>query len=328
MEIPMKKILSALLSILIISLSLASCNTRQEQVYPVTVNGTPIDSEIFSYFLDSTWNTAEALGTRDGRITQATYMCIRYVAVNSTFTAYGLSLTDDEKVNISDTANVLWNMFGKYYEGIGVSKQTFLKIKTYEAYIEKLRTAFYDKGGTDEISDAVLRGILQENFVAFRYVRTPLKNIDVYGNESELSAEDVNLLNSVYNTAAGQVTTSYGIDNAYNTIVKSFPLSERSFETKVIDRNDNEFPAVFYDTVKAQTENTVKIFQYGDSVYLVYKVNILAEGVIFSDLREECLRIVSEEPLQSKINIMCNAYQSVRDTATVKDIYERVANNR
>ena len=324
----MKRILSLLLILLTVCLPLCACNGQEAEIYPITVNGTPIDSEIFSFFLDSVWNNAQSMGTRDGRITQATYMCIRYVAVNSTFAAYGLSLTDDEKANISDTGNVLWNMFGKYYEGIGVSKQTFMKIKTYEAYIETLRTAFFDKGGTDEISDAVLRGVLQENFVAFRYVRTPLKNIDVYGNESELTAEDVNLLNSVYNTAAAQVTASYGIDNAYNTVSKSFPLSERSYETIVIDNEDNEFPKIFFDTVKAQNDGTVKTFQYGDSVYLVYKVNILSEAVIFSDLRDECLRIVSEEPLQSRINVICNAYQSVRDTAAVKEIYEKVAGNR
>ena len=124
------------------------------------------------------------------------------------------------------------------------------------------------------------------------------------------------------------MTASYGIDNAYNTVSKSFPLSERSYETIVIDNEDNEFPKIFFDTVKAQNDGTVKTFQYGDSVYLVYKVNILSEAVIFSDLRDECLKIVSEEPLQSRINVMCNAYQSVRDTAAVKEIYEKVAGNR
>ena len=63
-------------------------------------------------------------------------------------------------------------------------------------------------------------------------------------------------------------------------------------------------------------------------VYLVYKINILTEPLVFADLRTECLRLVSEEPLQSKINIMCNAYQSVRDTALVSNIFERVAENR
>lgn len=322
----MKKIISVFLIILMLALS--ACTAGDTESYPITVNGTPIDAEIFSYFLDSVWDKPEASGTRDGRITEATYMCIRYVAVNSTFVSSGLTLTDADKVQISDNANVLWNMFGEYYEKIGVSKQTYVKIKTYEAYIEKLRTAFFDKGGTDEISDAVLRGALQENYVAFKFVRTPLKNIDVYGNVSPLTDEEIGKLNTVYNKAASSVASSYGIDKAYDEIVKEFPLSERTYETKVIDRNDHEFPAIFFDTVKAQGEGTVKIFQYGEDVYLVYKINILTEPLIFGDLRTECLRIVSEEPLQSKINIMCNAYQSVRDTALVSRIFEKVANKR
>ncbi len=322
----MKKIISVLLAILIFTLS--ACTKTEKEAYPITVNGTPIDSEIFSYFLDSVWDKPEAAGSRDGRITEATYMCIRYVAVNSTFVSSGLILSDSDKVAISDNANVLWNMFGAYYEKIGVSKQTYIKIKTYEAYIEKLRTAFFDKGGTDEISDAVLRGVLMENYVAFKFVRTPLKNIDVYGNESPLNDEEIAKLNAVYNKAVSSVASSYGIDKAYDEIAREFPLSERTFETKVIDRNDHEFPAIFFDTVKAQGEGTVRIFQYGEEVYLVYKINILSEAIIFSDLRSRCLKIVSEEPLQSKINIMCNAYQSVRDTAVVKNIYEKVAENR
>ena len=60
----------------------------------------------------------------------------------------------------------------------------------------------------------------------------------------------------------------------------------------------------------------------------VEKINIINDGAIFAELRSDCLKLISEEPLQSKINIMCNAYQSVRDTALVKKIYEKVAENR
>ena len=326
----MKKIISILLILVITLTALSSCNTEKEEeiTYPITVSGVPIDSEIFSYFLDSVWNNAEAGGSKDGRINEATYMCIRYVAVNSTFSAYGLSLDDSDVVSISENANVLWNMFGAYYENIGVSKQTYIKIKTYEAYIEKLREAFFDKGGTDEISDAVLRGVLQENYVAFKFVRTPTINVDVYGHETAFTEDDIAKLNKVFNTAVSSVASSYGIDKAYDIIAKEFPLSERSFETKVIDRNDHELSEAFFNEVKNQTDGTVNVFQYGGFVYLVYKVNVLNEAIIFSDLRDDCLKIISEEPLQSKINIMCNAYQSVRDTTLVKNIYDKVARGR
>ncbi len=323
----MKKSISLFLIIALLCL-FSSCAKSQEQAYPITVNGTQLDSEIFRYYLDEVWESADSAGTRDGRITQATYKCIRYVAVNSTFAAYSLSLTDAEKVDISNETNVLWNMFSEYYKGIGVSKETFLKIRTSEAYIEKLRLHFFDKGGTDEISDAALRGILADNFVSFKYVRTPAVNTDVYGNSVQYTDEEQAKLNSLFNSAVSSVSASYTVEKAYNEISASFPLTEQSYETVVIDRNDHEFSSVFYDTVKGMTDNTASVFQYDGYVYLVYRINILTDATIFSELRSECLKIVSEEPLQSKINIMCNAYQSVRDTALVGKSYEEVANNR
>ncbi len=324
----MKRILSVIMAIGVFVCVFSSCSKEGETRYPLTVNGTPIDSEIFSYYLDSEWDSPEAMSSREGRITEATYKCIRYVAVNSTFASYGLSLTEGEKAEISDETNVLWNTFGEHYKSIGVSKETFLKIRTSEEYIEKLRIAFFDKGGSDEISDGVLRGVLTEEFVAFRYVRTPLKDTDVYGNERQLSEEELSELSTIYTNAANTATGLYSVESAYNSISEKFPLSEMSYETAVIDRTDHRFTEVFFNTIKSMKEGTSTVFQYEGYVYMVHRINILSEPAIFFDKRSECLRIISEEPLQSKINLMCNAYHSVRDSALVGEYYSEVGKNR
>ena len=324
----MKKAISVLLILIILLFSFGACTDTDSEAYPLSVNGTPIDSEIFCYWLDYVWDLPESQGTKEGRLTQATYMCIRYVAVNSTFAAYSLTLTDGEMQAVSDEMNVLWNMFGAYYEGIGVSKQTYLKIRTYEAYIEKLRLTFFDKGGTDEISDAVLRGVLAENYVAFRYIRTPVYDTDVYGNKVEFTEERTAELSRAYTAAANSVASSYTTEKAYADVSKSFPLTEQSYETVVIGAGDHRYSDSFYETVKNTENNKAVVFQYSDYVYLVYKINIVNDYAIFGEYRSECLRIVSEEPLQSKINVMCNAYQSVRDRTLVSKLYEEVADNR
>lgn len=324
----MKKLISVFLVLNILLCTFSACSSVKGEQYPITVNGTPVDGEIFRYYLDDVWDSEEALGSRDGRITEATYKCIRYVAVNSTFSAYSLSLSDAEKVELSEKANVLWNMFGAYYEKIGISKETYIKIKTSDAFVEKLRLAFFDKGGTDEISDALLRGVLQENFTAFRYVRTPLKTTDVYGNEIPLTDKEMNRLVALYNSNLNTVAASYTVEKAYTEIAAEFPLTEQSYENVVIDSSDHEFTTAFYNTVREMGNNTAKAFQFGEFVYLVYKTDIVNDGLIFSELRDECLKIISEEPLQSKINVMCNAYQSVRDTSLVREYYDEVAQNR
>lgn len=324
----MKKIISLLTATVLILLLFCGCTDTQGESYPLTVNSTPIDSEIFRYFLDSEWNSEEAGGKKDGRVTAATHMCIRYVAVNSTFTSYGFSLDDSEKADISDEVNALWNVFGEYYEKIGVSKQTYIKIKTSEAYQEKLRLAFFDKGGTDEISDPVLRGILVRDYIAFKYVKTPVYTTDIFGNEVMLSDSEVQELADLYSKEISSVTASYGVEKAYSDISGKFPLTEMSYETVVSDRDDHKFPSVFFDAVKEIAEGSASAFRYGDSYYLIYRINILTDVSIFNSKRSECLKTVSEEPLQSKINVMCNAYQSKRNTLSVNENYEQVAKNR
>ncbi len=323
----MKKTISLMLAVLLALMSLAGCTASENESYPLTVNSTPIDGEIFKYYLDKVWSEEET-GTKEGRITEATHMCIRYVAINSTFAAYGFALTDSEKAEISEEANALWNMFGAYYEKIGVSKQTFIKIKTSEAYIEKLRVAFFDTGGTDEISDAALRGVLVETYIAFRYARTPVYSTDRYGNKTYYSSEELTELQELYAEQIPSVTSSYGVENAFAEISPQYPLTEMSYDTVVSDRDDHEFPSVFFDKVKSTEEGTATVFRYEDYYYLVYRINILNDVSIFNSKRSDCLRIISEEPLQSKINTMCNAYQSERNRLTANENYEQVARYR
>lgn len=324
----MKKAVSFVLALLTVIMSLTGCTTTEKEKYPLTVNSTPIDSEIFRYYLDKVWNEEDAGGTKEGRITNATHMCIRYVAVNSTFAAYGFSLSDSEKAEISEEANALWNMFGAYYEKIGVSKQTFIKIKTSEAYTEKLRVAFFDTGGTDEFSDAELRGVLVESFIAFRYVRTPVYNTDRYGNKTYFEGEEIAALQELYSEYIPSVTSSYGVENAFAEISPDYPLTEMSYETVVTDRDDHEFPSVFFDKIKNTQENTATVFRYEDYYYLVYRIAIVNDASIFNQKRSECLKIISEVPLQSKITAMCNAYTSERNKMTANEDYEQVGRYR
>ena len=102
----MKKILSLILSAVFILL-LASCGAEKKE-YPLSVNGTPIDAEIFTCYLDRALHDPDGGATRADRITYATNMCIRYVALNSTFKQKGLTLSASDNVKCSNEANSLW----------------------------------------------------------------------------------------------------------------------------------------------------------------------------------------------------------------------------
>ena len=205
----MKKLLCVLLAISVLFV-FSSCSEEAE-ADPLTVNGTPIDGEIFRYYLD------EALGDptvfdKGEAVQYATEQCIRYVAVNSAFEARGLTLSAGSVAEVSERGNALWRYFGEHYEKVGVSKQTFMKIRTSLAYTEALRTMLFDEGGISPLPDDTLKEYFSEEYVAFKALSGELFDRDVYGNRVELTEEQLTNAVERYNNAAGEINKGASID--------------------------------------------------------------------------------------------------------------------
>ncbi len=320
----MKKAISFLL-VPVFVLILCACSGKTDGIkdYPLTVNGTPIDGEIFAYYLDEAYTGSEDQ-SRDGRITYATNQCIRYVATNSTFAAKGFSLSASENASLSEEANALWNLFGAHYSALGISKQTYIKLRTNAAYTEKLRLSLYDKDGTTPIPDERLKGYFAENYVAFKLVRGYLFTTDIYGNTVEYSQEELKNILDRYNTAAEQINGNLGIEFVYPTLVNGDQEIEQALKTVVIADADPYYPEGFYAEVKAIQPGKAAVCVFDDYLYLVYRVDILSDNALFEDNRAACLKAVSENPLQNEINSMCNAYTSVRRPNIVDKYYTQV----
>ena len=122
----MKKTIALLLAFAAVLFAFSACSNGEAPQYPLTVNGTPLEEEIFRYYLDIAFADASLSG-KEARVNYATEQCIRYVAVNSAFAVRALALSPAEKAKTAERANALWNAFGAHYKNIGVSKQTFMK---------------------------------------------------------------------------------------------------------------------------------------------------------------------------------------------------------
>lgn len=318
----MKRIVAFMLFCILI-FSLCSCSKEKEDGIPITVNGTPISGEVFRYFLDEARKTDGITG-KDAIITAASEKCIRYVAINSTFVQAGLELTPAEKADANSRGNVLWQMFGEYYKSIGVSKQTYLKINLSGEYTEKLRLAFFDKGGTDEISDAVLRGYLKEYYVSFKLISAPLSKSDVYGKTTPLTPDERTAVEKFYSIDAGYINAGYKFDDMSKRLADEVPASQQAPETLVINKEHSEFSEAFYENIRTIEEGKAGLYEDKDFIYLIYRTDILGDAKIFESYRDDCLLQASEVPLESKINTMCNSYTSKRNTRLADEYYQQV----
>lgn len=87
--------------------------------------------------------------------------CRLHVATNKTFDEYGLSLTDEQKTAIDETVTSAWNdenmyaqyiygvdVFGDYYESLGISESSFEEVQTAGYKMEAIFDHLYGEGGT------------------------------------------------------------------------------------------------------------------------------------------------------------------------------------
>ena len=309
----MKRVLPAVL-LLAAVLFLCSCGAEKTAVsYPLTVNGTPIDSEVFTFFLDK---AAAALpdGTQEEQIDYAVQLCIHYVAVNSTFTGEGMSLSPAEKKETAEAVNTQWKLYGAYYAALGVSRQTYARIQRSGRYTEKLRQAYFGEGGPDEVPTQTLREYLAARYVAFRSIRLPKKTRDAYGKETERNAAQQSALQEKLAAGLSAVNDNgTGIESVFATFVSDRNGDREEYAEVVTDGSDHAWSAEFVEAVRGIPEGTAAALDYGDSYYLVYREDILADDEIFEAYKGKCLEALTENDLLAKIEAIGGSYASVKD---------------
>lgn len=298
---------AALILLLTALLSLSCCAGGKSTEAPVTVGGVKVDAEIFRYFLNEIWDDPQ-YQTKSARIDRAARLCVRYVAVNSAFRDAGLSLSAGEKVSTNETSNALWQKFGAYYTALGISKQTFLKVRLSGEYEENLREAYFGAGAPEEISEPVLRGYLREYFYAFKMISAPLKTSDVYGNERVLNQAEKAALELKYSNAAADLNNGLSYENVTRLLCDTMEASLNAQTAIVVNDDNREFSPEFCQSVKTVTEGSAGLFEDADNIYLIYRLDILADENIFRDFRPQCLKMASERPFEEKINQLCAVF--------------------
>ena len=325
----MKKWICLLTAVCTVLCLFSGCGSSGDIPDPLTINGTPVSADIFCYYLDIAM-ADPTLTTKEAQIDYATKQCISYVAVNSAFISRGFALTPAEISEISERANALWEIFGAHYQKVGVSKQAYIKLRTGLAYTERLRTALFDTGGEQAVPDDTLKAYFASDYVAFKVLTGRLYAADVYGNRVEYTAEELSAVMQKYTDAAEQINKGAGIELIYASLLSGGSEEVRqSLTTLVIEDGDPYYPEGFYAAVRAIAEGKAAAQVFGDTVYLICRVDILEDPDLFAAHRGDCLLAVSEPGLQSEINEMSKAYTDiVRKTGAVNRCYDRVKQGR
>lgn len=229
-------------------------------------------------------NTTEMQPPAGKLSTQALYdrakeLCAEYVAVNSLFRAYNCSLTSAEKSDVSVTTNDLWRLYGRYYESIGVSKQTFYKIQLSIAYRDAILDALYGEGGIAPVSEDQLRQYYEAHYIVFRAISGYYTSVDEDGNSVPMDEAERAATDSAFNNMAERIKGGTDINTAYNDYLESIgdTQADETVTVRIASADSQGYPEGFFDTVHALERDTATVVRLGDYIYVIVRLDPYTE---------------------------------------------------
>ena len=179
----------------------AGCSASKKSA--LNISGAQIDYETFLYYFDQVHAFPEkyelaADATNEQMIDAAIELCCEYVAVNTKLSEYGLTLSASEKRSASNNLEDLWHVFSGYYEKLGVSKQTLMKIETADTSRNRLFYYIYDEGGEKAVSEDDIKKYYNENYISFRAITGYLTTTDANGDIVVMTADQKAAMNKEF----------------------------------------------------------------------------------------------------------------------------------
>lgn len=278
-----KRIIALFLPAVLLAVMLSSCAPAK-----VKVNGAKIDNEIYTYFEDINAKVVEGEKLEECILSSIA----RYTAINSEFNNRSLTLSTPNKSKLSADVNNIWHLYGKYYEDIGVSKQTIYKIEQSKQYEQALLADYYGPNGASPVSEDTIKAFFNENYIAVRFVTGYLFNIDDNGATVTMTDEQrTNTVNS-FNSVASMINNGTAIEEA----VGSFGENTEVHDNVVSSFSEGTFPTGFFNAVKNIESGKAAAVTLGNYVFLVQRVDAFSEEYdYYSTYRSDCLNKMKGE---------------------------------
>lgn len=126
--------------------------------------------------------------------------CKRMIAIEQLYDELGLSLTDEDKANINNSANSTWDdenpylayygisfkTMGEYYESLGIGKASYKRFYTADIKESAVFDKLYGTNGNEAVSKDEIDAYAQENYAIARYFKIALTD----GNGDAVSTEE------------------------------------------------------------------------------------------------------------------------------------------
>lgn len=164
-------------------------------------------SEIEDLFAE----TIDGISAEEWIKNEAVELVKRYVAVEKLFDSKGLSISDEERSEITENVNDNWDSesinyygfslsvqtmygyptLGEYYESIGIGKDSMKEMELNALKEDKLFLDYFTNDEEAKVSEEEINTYLSENYANVKYIEVPFKDYAGISLDAEKDAEEI-----------------------------------------------------------------------------------------------------------------------------------------
>lgn len=296
-----KRAISLMLLVAVLASSgiLSSCATAKETT-ALTINNVPISNDVFVYFLDSAMAELGTEADKNAIYTKATYLADIYFKTNSLAKKVGISLSTASKAAVSEKVNAYWSIYARYYENIGVTKETLTKIFTADAYRGQLLIHYYGEGGEEEVGLGNMYAYFKMNYIVFQAINGYFTYLDDTGASVRLSENEIEELVLKFQNMASLINAKEKSMEEAADFLSSSNYSS-SVVTLVLGKNDTTYPAGFFEKIQATKARMATVIGTDQYIFLVLRGDAGVTSPYFTEKKEEILTALVGERIDKKI---------------------------
>lgn len=329
----MKRIISLALIIMLILTAFAGCGSNLK--YAINVGGVDVTEGVYTYYLDYALTHKSELSLDEDALEDdiedaAAELVKKYVAVNSLWAELETNMGYDLRNDAAVDADERWDLFGKYYESIGITKQDLYKIVKSETYVTALTKYYY--GEDSEISPIktkTLKAAFSKKYVGVKIIAASLTTVDTLGNTVKLTGTSLTSIQRYFDSMEAKANSGADIDELYAEYNTSHDLiGTDGLDIYIFTKESTQYGSDFFKKVSKLDNNKATVIENDDTIYLVYRVDISSDDYeYFMTYKNDVLLELYKDKIDALIEKRCADYEVEEKSRRVKKIYNRLTKN-
>lgn len=325
-----KRLISiALIAVLILTM-FTGCGSNLK--YAATIGNVKVTEGIYKYYTDYVLNHLSEFSldseSLEGDIEEVvTELVKKYVALNSLWAELKINMTYDLRNSAANEADERWDLFGKYYENIGITKQDIYKIVKNETYRTALTNYYYGENSKiNPIKTETLKAAFSKKYIGVKIIAASLTTVDALGGTVKLKGTALTSIQRYFENMKSKANNGSDIEQLYASYNASNDLiGTEGLDTYVFTENNTQYGEDFFKTVSKLKLNKATVIENDDTIYLVYRVDITSNDYeYFMTYKNDILVELYKSKIDALIEERCKDLEVDEKSRTVRNIYKQM----